>query len=75
MLLQCVHGQGLRTRARETIDQAHIYEIGNLNEIGGGVRIEVHKLYEAVFLKRENTVSGFCEREWEKEKKNFPSAP
>jgi hypothetical protein len=57
------------TRARETIDQAHIYKIGNLNEIGGGVRIEVHKLYEAVFLKRENTVSGFCEREWEKRKK------
>ena len=24
-------------RERETIDQAHIYEIGNLNEIGGGV--------------------------------------
>jgi hypothetical protein len=46
-------------RARETIEQAHIYKIGNFNEIGGGVRIEVHKLYEAVFLKRENTVSGF----------------
>jgi hypothetical protein len=59
VLLQCGHGQGLHRRARETIDQTHIYEIGNLNEIGGGVRIEVHKLYEAVFLKREYTVSGF----------------
>jgi hypothetical protein len=75
VLLQCGHGQGLHTRARETIDQAHIYEIGNLNEIGGGVRIEVHKLYEAVFLKRENTVSGFVTVNGKREKKNFRSAP
>ena len=63
----------MRARERETIEQAHIYEIGNLNEISGAVRIEVHKLYEAVFLKRENTVSGFVSANWEK--KNFPSAP
>jgi hypothetical protein len=73
VLLQCGHGQGLYTRARETIDQTHIHEIGKLNEIGGGVRIEVHKLYEAVFLKRENTVSGFVSVNGEK--KNFLSAP
>lgn len=48
------------TRARETIDQAHIHEIGNLHEIGGGVRIEVHKLYETVLLNRKDTVAGFC---------------
>jgi hypothetical protein len=74
VLLQCGHGQGLYTRAIETIDQAHIYEIGNLNEISGGVRIEVHELYEAVFLKRENTVSGFVSVNG-KRKKSFPSAP
>jgi hypothetical protein len=72
VLLQCGHGQGLHTCAREAIDQAHIYEIGNLNEIGGGVRIQVHKLYEAVFLKRENTVSGFVRVNAEKIKKKLP---
>jgi hypothetical protein len=46
--------------ARETIDQTHIHEIGNLNEIGRGVRIEVHELYETVLLNGEDTVSGFC---------------
>jgi hypothetical protein len=45
-----------------------------LNEISGGVRIEVDKLYEAVFLKRENPVSGFVSVN-RKKKKNFQSAP
>jgi hypothetical protein len=47
----------------KTIDRTHIHEIGNLNEIGRGVRIEVHELYETVLLNREDTVSGlffFC---------------
>jgi hypothetical protein len=30
-----------------------------LNEIGGGVRIEVHELYEAVFFKRKTPSPAF----------------
>jgi hypothetical protein len=46
------------TRARKTIDQAHVHEIGNLYEIGSGVGLEVHELDETIVINRKDTVSG-----------------
>lgn len=43
---------------RETIDQAHVQEIGNLYESGGGVGPEVYELDETIVLNRKDTISG-----------------
>jgi hypothetical protein len=44
----------------KTTDQAHVYKIGNLYEISGGVRLEVYELDETIVIDRKDAIPGFC---------------